>query len=70
MDAWIDVMDDMVRFDHPMARVCVVRGGTFKIIIEDSKEFRESSMYRNLIDCVKFINEERLNYEYLIVVLE
>jgi RNAse (barnase) inhibitor barstar len=70
MDAWIDVMDDMLRVAWPMSNVCVMNGGSLKIVIEESKLFRESVMCAKLVDCVKFINEERMNYEYLRVIFE
>lgn len=70
MDAWIDCMDDMARMPWPMSKVCVTSGGSLKIIIEESKLFRESVMCASLIDCVKFINEKRVMYEYLCLIFE
>jgi RNAse (barnase) inhibitor barstar len=70
MDAWIDVMDDMLRVAWPMSKVCVMYGGSLKIIIEESKLFQESAMCAQLIDCAKFINEERTDYEYLRLLFE
>ena len=70
MDAWIDVMDDMMTIQFPMAKCCVAGGETLEIVITESKKFRESSMYRELVDCVNFINEERTRYEYLKLIFE
>jgi Barstar (barnase inhibitor) len=69
--AWIDVMDDMIWNPWPMAKVVPFQGGLpFRIIVEDSKAFRESGMYTELFDCIKFINEERRKGEAYVLVLE
>ena len=71
MDAWIDVMDDMGWAVNPMAKCCVAVD-TLKIIVQGSKKFRdESPMYRELVECVEFINEQRRDGEkYLQLVFE
>ena len=69
MDAWIDVMDDMW-MPYPMSKVCMT-GDSLRIVIENSKKFRsESPMYRKLIECVEFINDERRKCKYLELVFE
>lgn len=71
MDAWIDVMDDILRNElWPMAKYCVVGGRTLDIVVEESKRFQEGPVCRDLVECAKFINEERVGYEYLRVVFE
>ena len=71
MDAWVDVMVDMMKNElWPMAKCCVVGGGTLDIAIKDSKAFQESPMYNELVDCVKSINEEKVKYQYLRLVFE
>jgi len=71
MDAWIDVMQDLVWL-YPMAKCVVadVEGQTLKIVVEESEEFKGSKMYEDLVDCVQFVNEKKLKRTVLELIFE